>query len=160
MLKHHWKSLIAFLLAVWSVQFISAMATFPSVTEWYPTLRTPSWNPPNWVFGPVWSVLYVMIALSGWRLYVKLKTSGQPLLHPAMRCWALQLAANLAWSCLFFGLHLPGAALADISILLVAIALTIHHARKLDTPAALLLIPYFLWVAYASSLNAAIVAMN
>ena len=160
MLKTHWKSLLVFLLLVWAVQFISVTVTLPGVTQWYPHLHTPSWTPPNWLFGPVWSVLYLMIAISGWRVYITLKDRGLSLRHPALRLWVLQLLCNLAWSCLFFSLHQIGAALADISILLVAIALTIYHTRPLDRMAAWLLAPYLLWVGYAASLNAAIHALN
>ena len=162
MIRVYWKSLTAFLLTVWAVQFASMLVTFPAVREWYPQLAKPGWNPPDWVFGPVWSVLYILIAIAGWRLWVAAVKNGvpQPWRHPALRVYGLQLAANVAWSCLFFGLHQPALALVDIFALLAAIGLCMYHARTLDHVASWLFVPYLLWVGYATTLNAAIVWLN
>jgi tryptophan-rich sensory protein len=121
---------------------------------WYEALTKPSFNPPNWIFGPVWTVLYIMIALAGWRVW----ESGQR--GTALAIWVIALALNGAWSFIFFGLQRTGLALADIIALLIAItafiALTWRHTRS----AALLFLPYLAWVAFATVLNYEIWRLN
>jgi translocator protein len=122
--------------------------------QWYETLQTPSFAPPNWIFGVVWTPLYVMIALAGWLLWERGKRSR------AMTLWFVQLALNAAWSWIFFGLHQIGGALAEIVILWLAIGATILLSRQVSKAAAWLLTPYWAWVAFAIVLNAAYWRLN
>ena len=121
---------------------------------WYEALAKPSFNPPNWLFGPIWSVLYVLVAIVGWRIWQR-EPSGA-----AMKLWWFQLALNFLWSPVFFALHQVGLALAIILALLAAILVFIAIAWKLDRLAVYLFVPYAAWVAFASLLNAAIWALN
>lgn len=122
--------------------------------EWYSTLQKPSFNPPGWVFGPVWTTLYVMIGVAGWRLWLKHRNSS------AMALWWVQLLLNYLWSPAFFGINSPALALVVIIALLATIISTIVAAWRRDRVTALLLMPYAAWVSFATVLNAAIVALN
>lgn len=122
--------------------------------DWYQSLAKPSFNPPNWLFAPVWSVLYVVIAVVGARTWLSLRRSM------AMRLWYAQLVLNFAWSPIFFGLQDPTSALIVILGLLVAVAGFIFASWRQDRTAALLFVPYLAWVAFATALNGAIVALN
>jgi tryptophan-rich sensory protein len=121
---------------------------------WYATLQKPSFNPPNWVFPPAWSVLYVLMAIAAWRVW---KRDG---LSAAIVLWAVQLLFNAAWMWLFFGLHRPGLALADIVTLLVLIVATTGAFWRRDRWAGGLLVPYIAWVAFAAALNLALWQLN
>jgi tryptophan-rich sensory protein len=123
--------------------------------SWYEALTKPAWTPPNWLFGPVWTVLYVLVAVSGWLLW---KTGVAA--RGALRLWGVQLLLNALWSWIFFGLRAPGAALIEIGALLITIAATIALAYRPCRTAAFLLTPYLVWVAFASTLNAAIWRLN
>lgn len=125
--------------------------------EWYASLEKPSWNPPNTVFGPVWTVLYLLMATAAWLVW---RARGFGGATTALTVYLVQLAANTAWSWLFFGLQDIGLALADIVVLWVLIALTIALFRKHHRLAALLLVPYLLWVSYATALNFALWRLN
>ena len=118
--------------------------------EWYAGLPKPSFNPPNWVFAPVWTVLYILIALAGWRIFER-DRKGWP-----MKIWWAQLVLNFAWSPVFFAAHWIGVALIIILLLLAAIFAFIATAWRQDRPAAWLFVPYAAWVAFASALNASI----
>lgn len=122
--------------------------------DWYQALAKPSFNPPNWVFAPVWSVLYVIIGVVGARTWLTLRRSM------AMRLWFAQLVFNFAWSPVFFGLRDPTAALIIILGLLISVAAFIAASWRQDRTAALLFLPYLAWVAFATALNAAIVMLN
>lgn len=150
-------SLLAFLALCSAVAATGGAVTATSVHGWYQALAKPAFNPPDWLFAPVWSVLYLMIALAGWRLWRRRAMVGG---HAALRWWALQLGFNLSWSFVFFGARLPGAALADMVLLLGAIGVTILLATRVDRAAAWLLGPYAGWVAFAALLNAAIWYLN
>ncbi len=121
---------------------------------WYAGLVKPSFNPPNWIFGPAWTVLYVLIAVAGWRVFEREPGSA------AMAVWAVALALNFLWSPVFFGAQRPEAALAVVAMLLAAIVVFIALAWHIDTSAALLFVPYAAWVAFATLLNAAVVRLN
>lgn len=121
---------------------------------WYAALQKPSFNPPNWIFGPAWTALYVLIALAGWRVWNVDRGSR------AVKLWFLQMALNFAWSPVFFGAHMVGAALIVVALLLATILLFIGAAWRLDRAAAVMVIPYAAWVAFASALNAAIYRLN
>jgi len=122
---------------------------------WYEALAKPSWTPPNWLFGPVWTTLYVMIAAAAWLVW-----QARPHLDHVLGLWAAQLVLNGAWSWLFFGLERPGLAALDIIALLVAIVATAVAFSRVSRVAALLLLPYLAWVGFASALNLAIWSLN
>lgn len=121
---------------------------------WFAALQKPSFQPPNWLFGPVWSILYVLIGIAGARLYLKAPSSG------ALRLWWAQLVLNFLWSPAFFALHQPVLALLVVAALLVVLVALIGAALARDRISALLLVPYGLWVSFATLLNAAIVWLN
>lgn len=131
-----------------------AIGYFTAPGEWYRSLEKPAFNPPNWIFGPVWSALYVMIGIAGWRIW---RADSGSL---AMKLWWAQLALNFLWSPTFFTAHQIGAALAIILALLATIVLFIASARRVDRVAAWLFAPYAAWVAFASALNASILTLN
>lgn len=122
--------------------------------EWYASLAKPPFNPPNWLFAPVWSVLYVLIAFAGWRVW-RAAPRGR-----AFALWVVQLVLNFLWTPVFFGAHRIGLGLVVIVALLLSILAFIAAARRLDRPAALLFVPYALWVAFASLLNASLLFLN
>lgn len=122
--------------------------------EWYQALEKPAFNPPDWLFAPVWTALYVMIAVAGWRIWVRRDT------HGAMSVWWLQLGLNFLWSPVFFTLRSPGAALLVISLLLMSILVFLRLTWERDRIAALLFMPYAAWVAFAAVLNASIWWLN
>ena len=122
--------------------------------EWYRGLAKPTFNPPDWVFAPAWSLLYVLIAIAGARTWLA-ERSGR-----AMRLWFAQLVFNFAWSPAFFGWQDPAAALVIVIALLVSVAAFILVSWRRDRLSATLFLPYLSWVAFATALNAAIVLMN
>lgn len=125
--------------------------------EWYSTLEKPPFNPPAAVFGPVWTILYILMAVSAWRVW---SSSDSPHRTLALRLWVLQLAINAVWSPLFFGAKRPGLALIDILMLLPAIVAYIVVSRKVDRPAAWMMLPYLAWVSFATLLNEEIFRLN
>lgn len=127
------------------------------VGAWYATLAKPGWTPPNWLFGPVWSLLYLMMAVASWLVWKRAGLAGAAL---PLAVFVLQLFLNAAWSWLFFGRHAIGLALLDIVLLWIAIAGTIVLFRGVDRRAGMLLVPYLLWVTYAAALNARIWQLN
>jgi tryptophan-rich sensory protein len=143
---------LATLLAPSAVGLVSAVVTAPGMRGWYRTLRLPPWNPPGEVFGPVWTTLYLMMGVAA----VLVRRSGvEPRRIEAARAVdTLQLALNAAWSVAFFGRRNPGAGLAVIGALWVAIAATIALDARVDRRAAALLVPYLAWVTFAAALNA------
>ena len=145
-------SLILFLLLVVGGGLAIGYLTAPG--GWYAGLVKQSFNPPNWVFAPVWTVLYVLIAVAGWRSFER-DRAGLP-----MRLWWAQLALNFLWSPVFFGAHRIGLALIVILLIIAAIFAFIATAWRQDRVAAWLFAPYAAWVAFASVLNAAILALN
>ena len=118
---------------------------------WYNTLSKPIFTPPAWVFGPAWTILYLLMGIAFYLIWQKGKIS---------KLFLAQLTANFLWSFLFFGLHSPTLALIDIAILLALILLTMREFYSLSKPAFYLLIPYLLWVSFATLLNGAIVFLN
>ena len=135
----------------------SAMAVFVSTGGWYAGLAKPAWNPPGWIFGPVWTVLYAMMAVAAWRVWLY---GGWKRQKKALGLFVIQWALNALWTPLFFGLQQPGWALAEILVLLATILATIRAFWRVDRPAGILLLPYAAWVAFASLLNGAIWWIN
>ena len=136
---------------------LGSIATAQSVATWYQTLIKPSFNPPDWLFAPVWTTLYVLIAVAGWRVWRRRGLLGA---RAEFGAYAAQLALNLAWSFLFFGQRMIGAALVEIVVLLAAIALNVVLFWRVDRLAGWLLAPYAAWVAFASLLNFALWRLN
>jgi tryptophan-rich sensory protein len=121
---------------------------------WYAALAKPSFNPPNWLFAPVWTTLYVLIAVAGWRIFLR-DARGVP-----MRLWWVQLVLNFGWSPTFFAAHEIDLALVVVLMLLLVILAFIITAWRQDRVAAWLMVPYAAWVAFASALNASIFVLN
>ena len=144
-------SLILFLVIVIGGGLAIGYLTAPG--EWYAGLVKPSFNPPNRIFGPVWTVLYVLIALAGWRTFER-DRRGWP-----MRLWWAQLALNFLWPLVFFAAHRIGLALVVILLMLAAILAFIAASWRQDRLAAWLFVPYAAWVAFASVLNASFVGL-
>ncbi len=153
-----WKALALFEIVTLAVGGLGGFATASSVTTWYATLHKPEFNPPNAVFGPVWTLLYVLMAISAWRVW----RSPGPVKarQQALRLWTAQLLLNLAWSFLFFGFREPGLALAEVLVLLAVLAATLAISWRVDRIAGLLLAPYLAWVAFASLLTFEIWRLN
>jgi translocator protein len=149
-----WWVLAGFVALCLSVAAVGGFATASSVIDWYPTLNKPSWNPPSWLFGPVWTVLYIMMAVAAWLVW------KQDDSRPALILWGGQLALNLAWSFLFFGARSPILGLIDIIAMWLSIAATIFLFAQKSRVAAYLMVPYLCWVSFATALNAAIVMLN
>lgn len=151
-----WAGLVLSVLTCLAVGGLGGLFTASSVSTWYPELSKPSWTPPSWLFGPVWTMLYVMMAVALW-----LAWRSQP--QAAWSCtvvFAVQLVLNLAWSAVFFGLRQPGWAVAEIVVLWVAIAATAWRLWLVAPAAGLLMVPYLAWVTFATTLTAAIWRMN
>jgi len=125
--------------------------------EWYAALAKPSWNPPNFVFAPVWSTLYVLMGLAAWLVW---RRAGFLKARVALGVFLFQLFLNTLWSYLFFGLHRPDFAFIDIVALWLTILLNTFVFRRISTPAALLMLPYLIWVSFASVLNLQIWRLN
>jgi translocator protein len=140
-----------------SIGLIGGIATASSVKTWYVTLNKPFFNPPNFLFGPVWTVLYILMGIS---LYLILQTANNEARRKAIVVFVIQLLLNLCWSFLFFKFHLLGVSFIEIIIIWLSILFMIFTFYKLDKRAALLQIPYLLWVSFASVLNGAIWFLN
>lgn len=125
--------------------------------QWYEHLAKPPWRPPNWLFGPAWTILYAMIAISGWMVW---KASSWPAVAPAMAVYGLQLVLNAGWTPLFFGLRRPDLAFYELLLLWASILATILTFLPISEFAALLLVPYLCWVTFAGALNRSIVLRN
>lgn len=152
-----WLGLAAFLAACLAIAALGGAVTAKSVGTWYQTLNKPPFTPPDGVFAPVWTMLYVAIAVAGWRVWLAGRRAGT---RGALTAYAAQLALNLAWSFIFFGHHMIGAALAEILMLLIAIGLTAALFWRIDRLAGGLLVPYAAWVAFAGALNFALWRLN
>ncbi|MEO8684346.1 MAG: TspO/MBR family protein [Devosia sp.] len=147
-----WLILAAFIVVVVAVGGLIGTQSLPGA--WYQNLNKPPFNPPNWIFGPVWFTLYVMIAIAGWRIFMIDARST------AMKVWYAQMILNWAWSPIWFKAQLIWPAFAVIVLIWLAIIGFIVTARKLDRPAAWLFVPYLAWVSFASLLNLSIGILN
>lgn len=148
-------ALAALVAACFAVAATGALVTVPAVAGWYQGITKPWFNPPAWVFGPVWTVLY---ALMGWAAFLAWRRRG--LFSRQLALFGAQLLLNGLWSPVFFGLGRPGAALIVLAALWVAIALTLVAFWQTERRAGVLLIPYLAWVSFAAVLNAAIWRLN
>jgi translocator protein len=130
---------------------------FVSTGGWYASLVKPSWNPPGWLFGPVWTLLYALMAVAAWLAWQR---GGWKAQRRALGLYLLQWALNALWTPLFFGLHRPGLAFGEIVVLLLAVLATLIAFWRVRLSAGLLLVPYALWVAFATTLNFTIWRLN
>ncbi|WP_424931334.1 TspO/MBR family protein [Amaricoccus macauensis] len=132
----------------------SAIGILITPGEWYAGLEKPPFNPPNWIFAPAWTTLYIMIGVAGWRLWERARQSD------AMKLWFAQLPINFIWTPAFFGAHMIVVSLGIIAFLLLMIVVFIREARKVDRVASALFVPYAAWVTFATLLNASLVYLN
>ncbi len=146
-LRLRWLALLGWLTVSFSAAFVG---TLFGPDQWYEALNKPSWTPPNWVFGPVWTTLYVMMAVAAWLVW---QQGGFVRQRRALTWYFTQLALNAAWTPLFFGLQRPGIAFVEIVLLWVAISMTALAFHRVSRVAAWLLAPYLAWVSFAALLN-------
>lgn len=153
--------LIGWTLLPLAVGGLSGLVTADAVDSWYPSLEKPSFNPPDWIFGPVWTVLYLMMGLAAYLALRAGRLAGErQQTRSAMWVFLVQLALNGLWSLLFFGMQAPGLALIEIVLLWAVIGVTVQRFVPLSRPAAGLLLPYWAWVSFATVLNASIWWLN
>ncbi len=153
-----WAKILICIVAINGLGAAGAYFTMDSLKDWYAALAKPPGVPPNWIFGPVWTVLYALMGVS--LALVWHRAAAGPEKKRALICFAVQLILNLAWTPIFFGAHQLGTALAVIVALWIGILLTLLKFRPLVRTAALLLVPYLLWVSYATYLNAGYFFLN
>ncbi|MFO0388271.1 MAG: TspO/MBR family protein [Alphaproteobacteria bacterium] len=147
---------------MFAISAVGSTITIDSIPTWYAGLNKPETSPPNWVFGPVWTTLYIMIAISGWRVWQMFPNArfAAKFYSPLMRPYWVQILLNALWTPVFFGLQSPLLGAIVITFLYAAILWNIAVFNKADKPASYLLIPYVLWVSFALHLNHAILALN
>ena len=150
-------SLMFFIVICFAAAGLGSYFTGQSISTWYVTLQKPDWNPPNWIFGPVWSALYLMMAISIWFVWRNGTFFDNPVVYIL---FALQLILNIAWSGIFFGVQQPGWAMVDILLLWILILLYILFSWPVSKMASILFMPYLLWVGFASVLNITIWQLN
>lgn len=157
-------SLVGWIALCLAAGALGSLVTLPKIPTWYASLAKPWWCPPNWLFGPVWIALYVLMGIAAWMVssawtgrvaYI----SGRDA-RTGLWWFAVQLALNAAWPFLFFGLERPDAALAEIVLLWLALAATIVSFRSVQPVAAWLLVPYLVWISFAAGLNLTIWRLN
>lgn len=155
------RKLFKFLVAVLGCELVGLLSTpitIHAIPTWYASLHKPFFNPPNWIFGPVWTILYFLIGIAVYFIWIsgkKKKVVTQALLY-----FLIQLFFNFLWSFLFFGLQSPLLGMIDIIVLFILILVTIMKFSKVSKPATYLLLPYLLWVGFATLLNISIVLLN
>jgi translocator protein len=141
-----------------AVGYLSGMVTRDSITTWYPTLEKPVFNPPNWIFAPVWTLLYIMMGIAAGLVWTS--NADDKIVRKALGFFAIQFGLNALWSYLFFGMHNPLLALIEIVLLWLMIWETYNQFKKIDKIAGYLFIPYLAWVSFATLLNASIWWLN
>ncbi|WP_342457080.1 TspO/MBR family protein [Ensifer adhaerens] len=152
------QALLLAILPVVATFILGQMATYPNIESWYSTLEKPSFNPPNWVFAPVWTTLYILMAYAAWRLLsLPVRTPGR---LATLTLFYVQLALNALWSWMFFAMQSPVAGLVNIIVQIGFILATIAQAWNVDKTAALCLVPLAAWISFASVLNFAIWFVN
>jgi tryptophan-rich sensory protein len=149
--------LVVIVLVCFVAAGVGVLAMKRGLVEWYPSLAKPSWTPPNWVFGPVWTFLYLTMGVAAWLVW---RRAGWAAAAIPLTLFAAQLALNALWTPLFFGLHRPDLAFADIVVLWLAIVAATVAFWRVTPSAAILMLPYLAWVSFASALNFAIWRMN
>jgi tryptophan-rich sensory protein len=155
--KRSWVGLILFIVLCFLAAWLGSAATTPKINGWYASLGKPSWNPPNWIFDPVWSKLFLAMAVAAWLLWRQKGWSGAKL---PLSLFGVQLALNVLWSWIFFGFGNPGVAFVAILVLWIAITATMVTFWFRSKVAGLLFVPYLAWVTFAAVLNNAIWQLN
>ncbi len=155
--RSRWAGLVIFVVVCLGAGGLGAIATTPEIEGWYKTLVKPSWNPPDYVFGPVWTTLYVLMAIAAWLVW---RPAGFTAAAAPLTLFAAQLALNIAWSWIFFGMHQPGWGFLEVVVLWLAIVATTVAFFRHSKIAAWLMTPYLAWVSFAAALNFAIWRMN
>ncbi|MEK7953362.1 TspO/MBR family protein [Luteolibacter soli] len=153
-----WLKIVLCILAAEILGGLGGFITASSIGSWYAALERPPGTPPNAIFGPVWTVLYAMMGIAFALIWHRAPSDSAK--RRALTAFFVQLALNLAWTPVFFGAHQLAAALVIIVLLIIAIMVTIARFRRLDRLAAALLVPYLLWVCYATYLNAGFMILN
>jgi benzodiazapine receptor len=153
-----WLHLIVSILVTESIAATASMFTISQIPVWYVYLNKPSFNPPNWLFGPVWTILYILIAIAAYLVWQRRDDSE--LYNKARACYIIQLVLNFSWSAVFFGMHQVLGALVVIVLLWLSILVIIYYFCKFSKAAAWLLLPYLLWVSFAGVLNLYIYLLN
>ena len=152
-----WLSLALWIIGCLAIGGLGGRWTGPEIPGWYRTIRKPSFNPPTWIFGPVWATLYILMAIAAWSVAESPESPARTL---GLGLFALQLALNLAWSWIFFRKHAIGSAALEVAILWDAVAATTLVFSRISTASAWLMAPYWAWVTFASILNATIWRLN
>ena len=158
MLRKDFAGLFLSIIACEAAGILGSFFTISSIPTWYASLNKPWFNPPNWLFGPAWAILYALMGISlflAWKKGIKSRQA-----RPALTAFALQLFLNAAWSIIFFGLKMPLAAFAEILLLWLSIAAAIALFWRISRTSALLLVPYLAWVSFAALLNYSIWVLN
>jgi len=156
--KFQFGPFIVSLLITLAIAAVASLCTIPQIPTWYSQLNKPSFNPPNQLFGPVWTVLYIMIATAAYLIWKQRNDS--PLYATTRTVYFIQLLLNFSWSIIFFGLHQILIALVVIVLLWISIVLTMYYFGKFSKTACWLLLPYLLWVSFATALNFSIYLLN
>lgn len=157
---NRWLALAISLIACLSAGLLGTFATTQGIPVWYQTLNKPSWNPPNWLFGPVWTLLYVMMGTAAWMIWEASSEQSRGRRTLALMVFAGQLILNALWSWLFFGWRLVGVAAGEIGLLWLMTAATLWIFFKIRKAAGWLLVPYLAWLTFAGALNIAIWRLN
>ena len=152
-----WIGLAVFILVCLGAGGLGAIATTPDIDGWYTTLTKPTWNPPDSVFGPVWTTLFILMGIAAWLVW---KPEGFKHAAVPMTLFAVQLVLNISWSWIFFGMHQPGWAFVEIVILWLAIVGTTVTFFRCSKLAGWLMLPYLVWVTFAAVLNFTIWRLN
>lgn len=155
-----WPIALGFILASELLGNIGSLATFSEIEGWYATLEKPWFQPPNWLFGPVWTILFALMGLALYLIWQKRNSVKSKQLRVAYNWFAIQFALNITWSFLFFGFHETYLAFLEILVLLFAILMTYRSFAVISKLAARLLLPYLAWVAFATVLNYAVSSLN
>ncbi|MBS7563573.1 tryptophan-rich sensory protein [Mucilaginibacter sp. Bleaf8] len=151
-------ALLISLLITLGIGITASLVTRPQIPSWYPTLHKPSFSPPNWLFAPVWTTIYILIAIAAYMVWQRRQQA--PVYHTTRWVYIVQLVLNFSWSIVFFGMHQVLGALVVIGLLWLSIVANIYLFGKFSRTAAWLLVPYLLWVSFASMLNLYIYLLN
>ena len=154
MLKNKFVSLFLFLITTFSASFIGGITTFKFKEPWYSTLVKPSFNPPDWLFGPVWTILYILMAIAIWNVWIKSKNINLVYLY------FIHLFFNTTWSVVFFGFNQIELALINLIVLILFIVILFLKYKVICKLSAYLMIPYFLWCCFALLLNLNLIMLN
>lgn len=157
MQKKYWFVLVSFIVISQAAGLLGTLFTAPAIPEWYATLTLPALAPPNWIFGPVWTTLYIFMGIAAFIVWRERHSANT---RTALSVFFVQLVLNALWSIIFFGMQSPALAFAELCVLWSAIIATIILFRRISRTAAVLLVPYLLWVTFAGYLNYSIWMLN